>query len=212
MGARSSRPGHNRARIASEAARLFVELGLTDFRSAKRKAVQSLRLGNDVPLPPDDEVEQAVAEYQMLFRADTQPEVLADLRQSALKLMHRLKSFSPRLVGPVLSGVADENSAIGLHLIADPPEAVQWFLMDRGLRFRADEVRLPLSGGKTERLPSYWLLYRGVEVELVVFSGRLRTQRVLTMTDGRVVDRADAAKLETLLRRTVVGQGVDVTT
>ena len=35
-----------------------------------------------------------------------------------------LSPFSPRLVGPVLNGTADHNSAINLHLFADSAEAV----------------------------------------------------------------------------------------
>ena len=87
MGARNARLAHRRAQIASEAARLFVEQGLPGFKLAKRKAVQRMRLPPDTPLPTDEEVEQALGEYQRLFLADSHPHTVSELRRVSLELM-----------------------------------------------------------------------------------------------------------------------------
>ena len=45
-------------------------------------------------------------------------------RRAALRAMHWLSQFEPRLVGPVLSGTATAHADIQLHLFADRPEYV----------------------------------------------------------------------------------------
>ena len=113
-----------RERIAKEAARLMCEAGVRDFQLAKRKALQRLRMPEHRALPSNEEIEAAVLEYQRLFRADSQPKRLAQLRQVAVRAMRFLERFQPRLVGAVLSGTADEHSDVCLHLFTETAEEV----------------------------------------------------------------------------------------
>ena len=108
-----------RERIAKEAARMMCEAGINDFQLAKRKALQRLRINEQRNLPSNEEIEFAVGEYQRLFRADSQPRRLAELRRAAVRAMRFLSRFQPRLVGAVLSGTADEHSDVCLHLFAE---------------------------------------------------------------------------------------------
>ena len=52
-----------RRRIAVEAARLLTEQGMRDFHQAKRKAALNLGFGDNVTLPRNDEVEDALREH-----------------------------------------------------------------------------------------------------------------------------------------------------
>ena len=183
MGARNaSRSSNARSRIAQEAARVMIDGGIDDYHLAKRKAAERLRLADTTPLPGNDEIELAVQEYQRLFRADRQPQRLTELRRVAIEAMDFLSPFQPRLVGSVLAGTADEHSELCLHLFADPPEEVGWFLMEHGIRFESGERRLRVSTEESVRLPTYCFVAQDVPVVLVVFSGRTRRQPPLRRT------------------------------
>lgn len=199
MSARNNQSKTTKVRITNEAARLFVEQALPNYSSAKRKALDSLRLRADTGLPSDREIEAAVLAYQCLFKSESQPDVLREMREAALSLMHRLVEFSPRLTGPVLTGVADENDEICLHLFADPPEMIDWLLMERRIRFESGDTRVTLSGGAQTRIPSYAFGYRGWDVKVLVFSGRFSRRVPISGSDGRAVERVSALELETML-------------
>jgi hypothetical protein len=124
-----------RATIADRAAAL-IEEGETDYRLATQKAAKQLALNNRV-LPDANEIDAALRRRQALFSAESQPHALAALRIAALNSMRELESFSPWLVGPVLSGTANEFSEIELELIAVEPKHFEMFLLDKGIDFEA---------------------------------------------------------------------------
>src|ERR1700687_301198 len=95
----SSHPSRNRIRIAQAAARLIAEHGLTDWAAAKRKACRELGLPERATLPPNDEVEQALHEYNTLFRHRSQPLSLRAQREAAMKWMDELSRWHPVLIG-----------------------------------------------------------------------------------------------------------------
>ncbi len=68
--ARSESPKglRQRTRIAQTAARLIAEHGLTDWSAAKRKACRELGLADNEALPGNEEVEEALRNYNSLFR------------------------------------------------------------------------------------------------------------------------------------------------
>lgn len=139
------------AEVAAMAARLIVDEA-QDWRSAKRKAAESLGLrpGRDVALPSDEVVEDAVREHLALFHADTQPAELQALREFALRWMERLAPFRPHLGGAVWRGTATRASNVLIDLYADDTKAVEIFFLNEGLDFdsqgeRDDELVLSLA-------------------------------------------------------------------
>lgn len=183
---------NRRQSVASEAARLMQDHGLRDFRSAKSKAVDRLGLGRSGVLPGNREIERALAEHQRIFAGDEQAEILLTLRRRALELMQLLEEFSPRLVGDVLSGVANEHSTVDLHLFADAPEQVAEALATRGLRWRSTARRHRLRHGITESFPAFSGLLPDCEFVLTVFPLRQRGHAPLSPVDGRPMRRASA--------------------
>lgn len=192
------KPNQVRERIAKEAARLMCEAGIRDFQLAKRKALQRLRIPEHRGLPSNEEIEAAVSEYQRLFRADSQPQRLARLRQVAVRAMRFLERFQPRLVGAVLSGTADEHSHVCLHLFAQTSEEVGLFLMDNGVPHEHGERTMKLASDDSERLPTCRFLADDVPVELVIFAERVRRRVPLSPVDGRPMDRAALSAVEAL--------------
>lgn len=175
------------------------EHGLRDFRAAKEKAGVRLGLEDRGALPTNQEIERAIAERNRVFHGDVHDEVVEALRRAALELMRALGGFDPRLVGPVLSGNADEHSAIDLHLFSDEPEAVGAALAALGISARAVEHRLRTRRDAWDLFPGYRFRYGGLEFCALVFRERGRGNAPLSPVDGRPMRRATDRDVEALL-------------
>lgn len=194
----NDRASQIRERIAQEAARVMIEGGTRDFNLAKRKAIARLRVSGNSKLPGNDEVERAIESYQRLFLADRQPGQLNELRHAALRAMEFLRQFKPRLVGPVLTGTADKNSDICLHVFAQTAEDVTLFLMENGIEHQPAERRLKMGAADTVRMPAFRFLADGRPIELVVFPDTGRRHPPLSPIDGRPMRRANLAEVASL--------------
>lgn len=194
-----TRPDNKRALIADEAARIIQEQGLNDFRSAKEKAVARLGLKAAGKLPGNGEIERALAERNRIFRGNSQPQRLRQLRQSAMQMMWALEIYHPRLVGPVLSGHATEYSAIDLHLFSDPAEAVTMSLNVLDINHRSVQIRHRFRRGEGERFPGFRFDNEGCEFSISVFPEIRRRNSPLSPVDGKPMRRADAREIERLL-------------
>jgi hypothetical protein len=194
-----SRPDHQRTAIAQEAARLMQEHGLRDFRSAKEKAGLRLRLEDRAALPSNQEVEQAIAERNRIFRGEDHEAFLDVMRREALQLMGELAAFDPRLVGAVLAGTATETSAIELHVFSDASEEVGAALEGLGLSARPLEQRLRVRRDQAEPFPGYRIRRGDFEFRLAVFPERGRGNAPLSAIDGRPMRRATARDVAALL-------------
>ena len=133
---RSNELGRARMIVAQEAARIIVDHGIRDYRLAKQKAAERLGVVGRGSLPGNAEIEAAVVEHLQIFGGDSHADQLRLMRVAALSAMDLLAQFSPRLVGPVLTGTADENSAVNLHVFADSAEIVAMELADIGINYR----------------------------------------------------------------------------
>ena len=85
MGKRTAN-GNDRARmvLAQEAARIIVEQGIEDYRSAKLKAAERLGMSTRGALPGNPEIEKAVAEHLQLFGRESHSDLLRLLRRAAV--------------------------------------------------------------------------------------------------------------------------------
>lgn len=132
-----ARGRHDRARIAQAAARLISEHGQDDWGLAKRKAARQLLLPDSTPLPSNEEVEQALSEFQTLFGGDAHARSLRAQRVRALDWMQRMSSWAPLLVGGVAAGWASAHGDVRLELAADDPKGVEMALAGRGIHYQA---------------------------------------------------------------------------
>ena len=123
-----------REEIASAAAALIAEDGL-DYASAKRKAYERITGGRGAriakeTLPSNDEIHEALRDYQALYQHASQPQRLLALRKKALSLMQLIIDFQPVVVGAIANGTAGEQSDIHLHCYTDNAKALGMFLID----------------------------------------------------------------------------------
>lgn len=187
-----------RIRLAQEAARILVESGGQDFLMAKRKAALHLGAIDTRNMPSNSEIEQAVMEYQRLFRGSSQPQVLNALRVEAIRAMRFFKDFRPKLVGPVLHGTADENTPITLHITAPTVEEVGLFLMRFQVPYKLHDKRLRLSNDALETYISYRFMAGPFQMDVIVFlSGKPVTP--LSPVDGKPMRRASIDEVSALL-------------
>lgn len=187
------RPGSSsRASIASAAARLMAEDGITDYQHAKKKAARQLGLADHVQFPDNAEVEAELRAYRSLYRGDDHPELLAALRRRALELLVLLADFRPYLTGSVLEGTAGEHSNIDILLFADSAKEVEIFLLNRNIAFAHVEPR-------HEKAEAVLVVETEVaDANLVVFP--VAYERVsLKYRDGRPRERIKAEALQAML-------------
>jgi len=177
------------------------EHGIQDFGTAKRKAAERLGVGTEAALPRNTEIEASLAEYQRLFAAGTHETTLNAQRRAALQAMRALAQFSPRLVGPVLSGTATTHADVQLHLFADNPDAVAISLLDHGVGHETGEHRLRLDAERLASFPSVRFQIEAQVIDATVFPLDGIRQAPVSPLDGRPMRRADASELAGLIER-----------
>jgi len=188
--------------LAQEAARIIVDQGLRDFRAAKIKAAERLGMSTRGSLPRNAEIELAVSEHLALYGREAHSDFLITMRETTLAVMRVLSAFTPRLVGPVLIGTADENSAINLHVFSDSAEAVAAELRSLGHRYRPYERRLKTSRGRgatPETFAGLQFEFKGELVEATVFPVDGIRQAPISPIDGKPMKRADEKAVKALL-------------
>lgn len=195
MSLRSKTVRQIRLELAHLAARMVAVDGINDYLVAKRKAAERLGVNNRQQLPSNQEIEQALADYQRLFQSDTRPRLLQQLREIALQAMEMLSSFRPQLAGSVADGTAGRQSEIQLHVYADAIEEIAMQLIDRGIPYESCERRIRLNAATVNPYPAYRFLAEGYPVVVIIFPIKDRNQTPLSPTDGRPMLRLGRTRL-----------------
>jgi hypothetical protein len=163
-----------REQLAHQAAKLMAEDGITDHAFAKRKAARQLGAADTQHLPSNQEVDDALHSYRLLYQRDSHPGILYQLREEALTTMRLLAEFHPYLTGSVLSGTAGEQSDINLMLFSDDAKAVLLFLLKHKIDFEDGSWKLRV-GGHEETVPNYTLTSEtGTQIHIIVLPENAR--------------------------------------
>ena len=189
----SPRALRNRARIAQAAARLIAEHGLNDWQAAKRKACRHLGLPDHEALPGNEEVEQALRDYNTLFQGTAQMASLRAQRVDALDWMEKLSQWKPLLTGAVAAGWATEHSEVRLELEAEDTKSVELSLINAGIAYAS--VPAPRGDGQAQlRVES-----RQATIRLVIVSPQQRRNRPRRERNTSAEERLTSAQLRALL-------------
>ena len=197
---RSRRDNNLRRHLAHQAARLIAVDGVADFAAAKWKAARQAGLADSNLLPDNEEIEEALREYQALYQSEDQPAHLRRLREIALKAMRELESFRPALVGSVLSGTAGQHSDINLQLFADDTKALTMYLVNHRRRFE-ESTRRVRRGDQLVDVPHIRIEVEGVTVTLTVLDRDDERSAARPRFDDEPLARARIADVEALLAR-----------
>ena len=195
----SLRDQRMRQRLTIEAARIMADEGVRDYYMAKRKAASRLGAPDTHNMPRNREIQEALSEYQRIFHSDSQPARLRELREAAAQAMEFLAHFRPRLVGSVLDGTAGEYSDVNLHVFADTPEELAFFLMDHRIPFDTSERKLKVMRDTYQSFPVYSFLAEDVVIDLTVFSGKDSNQFPRSQIDGQPMERLNLKGVQALL-------------
>jgi len=183
-----------RTRIASAAARLMAEDGISDFAFAKRKAARNLGLPETTRLPDNAEVESELRTYQRLFQDEEQSAILAHLRRKAIELMVITQEFRPYLTGSVLDGTAGRYAEIDIQLFADSAKDVEIFLLNRKIDFEHSTPR-------TDRAEAVLTIHTEDTIANLVIYPPNQERVTLKARDGRLRERARLEAVRDLLQK-----------
>jgi hypothetical protein len=186
--------------VAQEAARLIIDHGIRDYRIAKQKAAERLGVIGRGSLPGNTEIEAAVSDHLQIFGGESHDDLLRLMRTAALSAMELLNDFSPRLVGPVLAGTADENSSVNLHVFADSPEMLAMEIGDMGIQIRPYERRLKTRRGQVETYAGFEFSHQNEMMQATVFPVDGIRQAPMSPIDGKPMRRADKDAVQELLQ------------
>lgn len=182
-----------RTQLASTAARLMVQDGMTDMGLAKKKAARQLGIETPSDWPDDGEVEAELRLYRALYQSDGHAGLLCALRETARDVMRLLSPFRTYLTGSVLEGTAGEQSDIDIQVFVDSAKEVEIFLLDQGIDFDHAQPR-------SERAEAVLVISTDVaDVNLIVYPAQM--ERVsFKYRDGRPRERIRLDALTALLQ------------
>ena len=194
-----TRTRERRQHLAHEAARLMAEGGIRDYHQAKLKAAQRLGIFDDASLPRNREIEDALREYQRLFLGSDQPAEVRRRREAALRALEFFRGFEPRLVGAVLDGTADANSAVALHVHSEDPDAIPRWLDEHGVPAQSRSRHLRLDRERDGDFPVWLFSAEDLSFDVTVLPADVLRQAPLSGIDEKPMRRASAAQLRVLL-------------
>jgi len=195
---RDSGRNDRRSRIAYLAARLMAEDGIEDYALAKRKAARQAGMPETRDLPANEEIDDALRAYRQIYQPEEHRSRLRALRETAVRAMRELARFNPHLTGSVLNGNAGRYADINLQLFTDNEKAVELFLIDQGIPYRAVQARL-YSGVELRVVPVYTVSDHGTDIELTVLTMLDLRGPLRASPDGKSIERAKLKEVEKLL-------------
>jgi hypothetical protein len=124
-----------RSSVAREAARLLYSGAAEEYIQAKEMAVASLGLREK---PSNYEVAVELDRLADEREGGERQRRLAEMRGTALAVMRRLASFSPRLIGSVWRGTARRGSDVDIVALARSTKEVEKALADYEIREKGE--------------------------------------------------------------------------
>ncbi len=190
-----------RQAIALEAARLMYERVETEYYTAKRKAAKRLCRGQARPedLPSNAEIREQVQLYARIHEGEQRTRNLRDMRLEALRMMHLLRLFRPRLIGSVMTGHVRKGSDIDLHIFCDSPGLVAGVLEQNGCQFDLERKQVVKHG--EERVFTHIHVHDRFNFELTVYPENKAHYPFRSSITGKTMERASIVELEELIAR-----------
>lgn len=188
--------------LTDETARLICDDGFADYRQARLKAIELLGLYQRAPGIDNRRVQARVLARQELFGGTAYHAQLLAMRQAARRIMKLLADYSPLLSGSCVSGAIGVGHRVQIHLICEPPEAIEIFLHNRRIVCEQDERRYRLSDGREFLAPLICMEVDRVGVDIAVFDEGARRNAPLSAIDGKPAERLTMDRLEVLIGQT----------
>ncbi|MFZ0485913.1 MAG: hypothetical protein WAL83_02855 [Arenicellales bacterium] len=198
----------DRRTICEEAARIMIDHGISDYGFAKKKAVQRLGMSpRRTDLPSNKELTDAVRVRLRLFDGDRSNDRYRTRLERAVEIMELLREFRPRLVGPLLEGIATAHGAVELHLFCDAPEQVMARLQGMRLPHRPYDKRVRFPLDRYEQVPGFAFEWKSSQFDALVFKYDRIREAPLCPVEGRPMRRASAERVLEMRREIAESTG-----
>jgi hypothetical protein len=193
--------GKLRQAIALEAARLMYERAESEYFTAKRKAAKRLCRQSVKPedLPSNAEIREQIQLFARLHEGERRMENLRAMRLEALRMMHLLRPFRPRLIGSVMTGHVRKGSDIDLHVFCDAPALVAEVLEQAGCQYDLERKQVVKHG--EARVFTHIHVHDRFNFELTVYPEDKAHYVFRSSITGKAIERASIAELEDFLAR-----------
>jgi len=172
---------NNRSIVASRAAEIIMEEGVTDYLFAKKKAAKSLGLLTSDNLPSNHEIDNALKEYQNIFQEQVDSETIVKIKKEALNIMTLFKDFNPHLTGQLLEGLIPKFPKIQINLFTDNLKEVEYILLNKNIAFDIKDKLYQEKLNKkksTKTIPAFILEGLWFPIELkVYFENDIRSKK-----------------------------------
>ena len=172
---------NNRLIVARRAAEVIMEEGITDYLFAKKKAAKYLGLLPSENLPSNQEIDDALKEYQNIFQEQVDSEIISKIKKEALNTMILFEDFNPHLTGQLLEGLIPKFPKIQINLFTDNIKEVEYTLLNNNIAFDVKDTiyQEKLSKKKsTKTVPAFILEGLWFPIELkVYFENDIRSKK-----------------------------------
>ena len=172
---------NNRLIVARRAAEVIMEEGITDYLFAKKKAAKYLGLLPSENLPSNQEIDDALKEYQNIFQEQVDSEIISKIKKEALNTMILFEDFNPHLTGQLLEGLIPKFPKIQINLFTDDIKEVEYTLLNNNIAFDIKDTiyQEKLSKKKsTKTVPAFILEGLWFPIELkVYFENDIRSKK-----------------------------------
>ena len=180
-----------RLSIANKAAEIIMEEGITDYQYAKKKAVRYLDLDTVDLLPSNDEIDKALLDYRLIFKAELDIELVKTIKTEALRIMKFFESFNPYFVTQLSEGLLPKYPIIQINLFSDNMKEVEYILLNNNIPFETKDFNISEKRTKKQSLKKIPLILieRGnVPVELKIFEPHDQKRNKKKLMDMRGLD------------------------
>ena len=180
-----------RLSIANKAAEIIMEEGITDYQYAKKKAVRYLDLDTVDLLPSNDEIDKALLDYRLIFKAELDIELVKTIKTEALRIMKFFESFNPYFVTQLSEGLLPKYPIIQINLFSDNMKEVEYILLNNNIPFETKDFNISEKRTKKQSLKKIPLILieRGnVPIELKIFEPHDQKRNKKNLMDMRGLD------------------------
>lgn len=173
----------------------------SEYYRAKMKAARRICRGWVKPadLPSNAEIRDEIQSFARMYEGETRTSDLLEMRLEALRMMHLLRQFRPRLIGSVMTGHVRRGSDIDLHLFSDFLESVTAQLDREGCVYDVEHKRVTKRG--EERTYTHIHVQDRFPFELTMYAADQAHYAFKSSITGKAIERASIAELEQLLVR-----------
>ena len=180
-----------RLSIANKAAEIIMEEGITDYQYAKKKAVRYLDLDTVDLLPSNDEIDKALLDYRLIFKAELDIELVKTIKTEALRIMKFFESFNPYFVTQLSEGLLPKYPIIQITLFSDNMKEVEYILLNNNIPFETKDFNISEKRTKKQslkKIPLILIEQGNVPVELKIFEPHDQKRNKKNLMDMRGLD------------------------